>query len=115
MILVLLLTGRVMMGADSSSLRIMANLLSSAPANLVLDRATRHHIQCTVAALSEKTRMYMKHWCTCCRHMPTCKISVANPRSEFVIVPLGLALDMAFDDTSDEESQHHTNGLDSTK
>eukprot|EP00957_Ditylum_brightwellii_P111255 8483651-Ditylum_brightwellii.AAC.1 len=47
MVLVLLLTGRVMMGADLASLRIMANLLSSTPAILMLDCAAKRLVQCT--------------------------------------------------------------------
>ena len=60
MVLVSPLTGRVMIEADSASLRIMANPLSNAPAILVLDLAARRRVQCTVAALSENTRIDMK-------------------------------------------------------
>eukprot|EP00957_Ditylum_brightwellii_P157524 11989613-Ditylum_brightwellii.AAC.2 len=60
MVLVSPLTGRVMIGTDSASLRIMANPLSYAPAILVLNLAARCHVQCTVAVLSENTSMDMK-------------------------------------------------------
>eukprot|EP00957_Ditylum_brightwellii_P136842 10435271-Ditylum_brightwellii.AAC.1 len=59
--------------------------------------------------------MDMKQWCICCRHAPTYKISVANSRSEFMMVLLRLASDMTFDDTSNRKSQCHTNGLNSAK
>eukprot|EP00957_Ditylum_brightwellii_P090250 6873426-Ditylum_brightwellii.AAC.1 len=103
------------MGADSASLRIMANPLSSAPTAIVLDLAARCCVQCTLAALSAKSNIDMKGRCTCCRHMLTCKISAANSKSEFMMVKLRLASDMTFDDTSDGESQCHTNGFDSAK
>eukprot|EP00957_Ditylum_brightwellii_P072579 5515417-Ditylum_brightwellii.AAC.1 len=47
--------------------------------------------------------------------MPTHRISAANSKSEFVVVPLGLASDMTFDDMSAGKSQCHTSGIDLAK